>query len=32
MEIIKAKDFLLRTNQSVLNKIRETAFVQGREK
>jgi uncharacterized protein YuzE len=32
MEIIKAKDFLLRTNQSVLNQIRETAFVQGREK
>jgi uncharacterized protein YuzE len=32
MEIIKAKDFLLRTNQSVLNQIKETAFVQGREK
>jgi len=32
MEILKAKEFLLRTNQSVLKQIKEPLLVQDREK
>jgi uncharacterized protein YuzE len=32
MEILKAKEFLLRTNQSVLKQMKEPLLVQNREK